>query len=462
MKKSILSLIVFLLGIMPMIGQISNFKLSDYKLADYKLHLLDLRFTSNNSFRNNTLMNGNNLKSYQLSQDFKSNYFFERYTRNYSGSVEFGLESTFNGEKDDSDLVYRKYNSFTLKPFVYTNHNFYSANNFFVSLSFSGSIQQNNSNTTSRRNNSGEWSESNVVKSTKTISYTGISAGAGKGRIERVTDAIHAVYILKELHQNNSLTREPTHEEILGLAKRITVLKKERVLDSRLHKIRELNQVDSLLRSLDLLANSDLEYFSALNDMWDFGGLQPRFSGLRVGINSGPSYSYNKMSQKQNGTNNDMDSEDKTNAFTNNIDLTLVWAKPIGHKYQSTFQVSQYYNFVKTKDSQYDETGNSLISHLVYTFDYFPNTRTKVGFSTWLSGSKTWTNQKYDSDNDYDEERLRFGSNSSINISYYFTPQLRLNGSITIDTSYDKDFVSPHPDKRIDTQLNIGLLYSLF
>jgi hypothetical protein len=463
MKKAILPLIICLMFSLPLLGQLSGFNLSEYKLADYKRHELDFRYGAENSLGDNSSFYGYHSRYIRLSQNLGGNYGFSKYTRNYSSWFYGGISSGYNFYKDEGDSTFRKYNTYSVSPYFSTHHTFYSDKEYFVQVSMSGQIRHWNSKSIRRQARNGIWSQNTTDISGNTSVYIRPSIGAGKGRVENVTDAMHAVHVLQYLKNSNRLTREPSGEEILALAKRITGLKNERVLDSRLHLIRELKELDSLLRSVDLLANSDMEYFTALNDMWKFGGLQPRYSGIRAGIYYKPDYTLEKYNFNTDFPDQTIDVENKNRVFDNKIEMGLEWAKPHGHKYQSSLNASIHTNFFTKKYNNDKETDKRLGSTIGYSLYYYPSTRTSIGFSNWLSANKSWATIQKEGLDEADRENWSVATSTTIDVNYYFSPQLRLNGFLYLNAYYkEKEFVDIYPRKGIYSTFSIGLLYSIF
>ena len=91
--------------------------------------------------------------------------------------------------------------------------------------------------------------------------------GLGFGRIEDVTDARQAIYMLEALHKNGVLSRQLSNEEVVALAQKISSEKNKRFFDSRLHKIDEISAVDSFFVASKALSKNDASYFTALYDM---------------------------------------------------------------------------------------------------------------------------------------------------------------------------------------------------
>jgi hypothetical protein len=307
-----------------------------------------------------------------------------------------------------------------------------------------------------------------------------VPLSVGKGRIEPVDDARHALYILKELKKNARLTREPTDEEILVISSEISKLKNERVLDARLKKIYELKQLDSLLQSMKLVENDDINYFTTINDMWDFGGLQYRSSGTRISLEYSPMISFRNSEYKRDETDyqNSLVEyfEDKnfTTNFRNALNLYFTWEKPFKQKFQSSLYTSIGYS-IEQSHAKYEEIqpnatiteddskANLLNGYLNYRFGYYPNTRTD--FSTYVSigTEKMWTTQTY-AEQETDSESLDYRTSFGAQFNYYISPKLRLTFSHWIHlnkSSYNTDD-NEIKSERINHSTSFTLKYSIF
>ena len=73
------------------------------------------------------------------------------------------------------------------------------------------------------------------------------SIGWGIGRIENVTDARQAIYILEDFKKNGILSRDLTKDELFEFAQLISTVKNKRFLDSRLHRIDEITTMFNIV-----------------------------------------------------------------------------------------------------------------------------------------------------------------------------------------------------------------------
>ena len=107
----------------------------------------------------------------------------------------------------------------------------------------------------------------------------GIPLYLGKGRIELVSDAWHAVEILEVLDKQQLLKRRISNEEIYGFASRIAEIKNFRNTDFRLERVAEFEALTKYLVDNEMVKTEDYRFFAHLLDAWEFEAFTQRFSG---------------------------------------------------------------------------------------------------------------------------------------------------------------------------------------
>lgn len=258
--------------------------------------------------------------------------------------------------------------------------------------------------------------------------------GVGLGRMEDVTDARQAIYILEALKENKVLSNNIDAAKINEFAKVISTVKDKRFLDARLHKIDELTTVDKFLKDNNLLTSSDISYFTALNDMWEYGDLFERKYGHEMWIRNISGYQWlrNKRYENQLGYVNDYYTT--TYSFTNKIAFGFEYSKPIKLNWQHDFSSSLTVNFLQ--ENRYNSaldvnTKNKppmvVSTNTEYRLGYYPNTRTNIYIRTVAgympSAYNSGAEKRLDS-------QLYFGAN--LGSYYYFSPNLRLSANAYI------------------------------
>jgi hypothetical protein len=214
--------------------------------------------------------------------------------------------------------------------------------------------------------------------------------GFGKGRIENVTDAQKALYILNDLEQQGLLNSNPTSENTRQFAQLITAVNNKRVFDNRRRRIYEFTQIDSFLKASGLISVNDIRYFTTINDNWVMAYNPYRSSGSNWYIKLVPGGGIQKNSRyfKADGVNN---SDKQTSTYTSLMPLLgYENYKPLNLKWQRNF--STILSFQKKWNS--DETrnmysGSESVSKIDtwkwltrlysrYGLGYFPNNRTAI------------------------------------------------------------------------------------
>lgn len=101
----------------------------------------------------------------------------------------------------------------------------------------------------------------------------------GKGRIELVNDAWHALTIIEMLGAAGLLKKEVNEQELLDFAHKIGTIKNFRNTDFRLERIAEYEALCAFLIKNDIAKESDYRFFAHLNDAWSYESFVVRNSG---------------------------------------------------------------------------------------------------------------------------------------------------------------------------------------
>jgi len=451
MKQSLI-LFCILAAALAVSAQDKNFDLSKYKFPDYKRHELELNFNSDGYGRKNKTespeylnngVNSNYVSSFynaHSSAKLNYNYYFLNRKRidylhsSFSGNYSYSSSSnTSNKLKDYSQ-------SFDLS--LNGSRTFYlNDNKLFLEGMSDLSLYQDNS-----KNKVDNQVQAKYLSSNLNLS---VGVGVGKGRMEMVSDLWQAHYILEKLKKEKLLSKELTTENVYEFAYLASSLKNKRFFDARIRKIAELQSLDSLLRNQRLIVNSDIRYFTRLNDYWSYGNFPDRKSGRVLKFWISPEYArmYNKTS-----SNNSLISY-KTSLYSNlsfncSRQLNLYWERRVNVllSYESVIDISgSFYNsYLK----------NNFNPNVNFGLGYFPDSRTSIsgylgynGQNLFVSNAatvlpKTWINSIYFDLSGY----------------YYLSPRLQINGSFRLSYS-DKGYKSTN---NIYNQYNLGLRYAIF
>jgi hypothetical protein len=450
MKQTIVTLCI--LGATLLVNaQDKNFDLSKYKFPDYKRHELEFNFNSSGSSNRYYLVNpptvnysgstydssNSNFNSY-----FKLGYSYENFTRKRIDHI----YASFTGQYDFSKTDYSGNITKQSEPKMDWNFNgfrrYYITENkvFFEGLT-------NFQYYYSHRKSS---SEANTVSDKYQSRNLTLSAGMGVGigRIERVNDLWQGYYILEKLKQQNSLDRELAEKDIFEFAQLISKLKNKRFFDARLRKIAELQSLDSILHSQNLIEHSDISYFTTLNDYWSYGSFWERKSGRELKLQLLPEI----LSEYYKSNNTVSDSPTRANLVSK---IQFDCSKQINLFWERTAHIDMINTTLLTKNGDVpDNYPNNLVgTNASFGFGYFPDSRTRIGFSGHYSGNespyyvgenvtKNWMNNF----------RLNFEAN------YFISPQLQITGNF----SGNYWFSEHNSLKGHNTNFNLGFRYAIF
>ncbi len=460
-------LIAFSILFTPMLcfSQIENFDLSTYKLPEILTRKLDFNgqlggFQSSN-YVNQSPDSPSDVWSISsdnsLAGSGKITYYQFKNSANYQGSLSISANTYLsrrwlqylNGDEriDSTSNVAFDLNS---------ENRFYLNSPWFVELDLNTepSIIRNNNYIALENSNS-------------------IDLLMGYGRLEPISDARLALYILQDLKKSQRLIREPEQEEILEFARKISELKKQRFFDQRLRRIYEMKALDSLLAKQGIVESDDIVYFTHLNDNWEYSSGPQRWSGLRF---SGGLKSYSNNGRRT--STEPISFASIFDFFYHDLEIApvveIAWHKPMNLYWQRVVSVSSYYSFssyrrlfAANKDSM-NPADLEWVTNFNLSYGYYPNSRTSIHVSPGLYLVKTREN--------YQSSDLSTSNEYGISplvrafIDYYFSPQLRLEARYNIQYGFTRDkevydypsgavFVRKHG---INQNFSATLLYSIF
>lgn len=431
-------------------AQIDSFKIKDYKFFDFNrqqlsvgLDLLGANHSNSASSlspsekRSNLSLNGSALhriisnsrslqKESNLLLRINDNYLYS----NNSDAPSPEEENRFIANLE-YDIGFRKY--YRPKRFwglVVENENYYSSSFF----------------------------KSNNITSKNTSFSSDLSArfAFGTGRIERVEDAMHAVYILDRLKENGVLLKEPSSSEITSFAEAITYVKNRRVLDARMKRIFEITELDKHLVSSELVnAENGSTYFTTLYDEWQFSFIPERLSGNRITYEVGPTLRFRTT---------DLQFEDRSYQYGGLASVKWDWHKPISLKWQRNFTNRLDYEFYRSESSianRVTENTHDLRLTSDFSLGYYLNSRTF--FEGGLQGS-----YKYSFDDVVDlgknyRENWELGAYFGFN--YWLSPTVSYDARLFYRfnrLSRDELFQDEYKVDRNNSLLQIGVTYHFY
>jgi hypothetical protein len=299
----------------------------------------------------------------------------------------------------------------------------------------------------------------------------------GKGRIEQVQDARLAVYILDELQKSGRIARVPDNQEILELAALISQVSNERYFDYRLHKMVEIEKVDSFLQARAIVTKPDARYFTVVNDNWDYAAGPVRESGRRISAGIVPAFMF---SYRKEHYISDFHSDDKID----NIDLSMIAqvnyvdARPLNLKWQRDWSAEVSYGYGKLfnydlLDDTDGNTGSMLLSGQIdYKLGFYPNSRTSISGLMSLLFEQSNSKEDYDGSETVTTKihQTDIAPSFSLMIDYYISPQLRFSADLDLSYNYTNnnekhEYSTKYlydKDNRITQNLSAKLTYSFF
>lgn len=300
-------------------------------------------------------------------------------------------------------------------------------------------------------------------------------AGVGLGRIEDVTEAQQAIYLLDAFQKNNILTKDLSHDEIFRLAQEMSRIKNSRFLDARLRLMAEVSHVDSFFVTNHLLDNKGAAYFTTLYDIWVNGANFQRLAGQKIELlGNGRFYSQRTTSNYVIPKNISGINDNQSDYIS--VGLGYNYEHPFLQKWQHSANADISYSYFKNKNSNWQVTDNPTKSKTDYNYNncqlnasyrlgFYPNTRTNLyaycSQTLLYRPEYTISTDSYQIDN---KNQLHSQSNLSAGIYYFISPQIQLMANAQL--LYYKLFSDLSGDTSVRNQhyhgLNIGFKYLLF
>ena len=294
----------------------------------------------------------------------------------------------------------------------------------------------------------------------------------GWGRIERVEDARLAVYILDDLNKAGQLAHEVTKDDIEVLAREISKVRNERFFDSRLKKIWELKQIDSLLMVMGLIDTGNITYYTLLNDNWDYSNGPDRQSGFRISAGASPKFNRSnyELSEDYNyyspDTSTSYQMQQKNRDIGGSLLFRINYEKPLN----LYWQLSARNEFTASKSfsrdiENYNDNEDTLLSDVIglnnrvyASIGYYPNSRTTMNLFVEET-IQYWKTMPEEGENTKETQLIsRFG----INIDYYISPRIRLDLYSSLEHIVDKiSFITDYSSNDFYYSFGVSLVYKL-
>lgn len=427
---------------------IPSYDLSQYKTINNQWQRCSFTFSLNEESKDRRdysidTMDVQVYDEYLLSNGFGISYHLYRNTPLYQTSHDIGYNQSIYWQKEISRTLDNEANRifFFYPKMSYTGINrWYGKKQQFVECDLSASMRN------SYRNfiNIGDSLQAdNTTNSNDVLIYVPLKTGMG--RIETVTDAYHAVNILQELINQESIRSNVTPEEITQFADFISELKTRQFFDNRLEHIKELEAVDSFLVVNNYLPQKDIKYFTSLEDMWIYGDNFSRYSGSRISLVIQPGYSFHSYYSEYSAYDPIHTYLYRDTVIFADVGVEYRYDRPISLKWQYHLDID-----LKTGRADYrmlDHTYNSDPIEENYTvpssrgeilneLSYYPDTRTHLALEHVIKYA--YISGRYD---ETDVQIMEGGhylyTSLTGSLSYYISPKLILTAYCGLYNTYN-------------------------
>ncbi len=343
----------------------------------------------------------------------------------------FYLWSSFSGSTSSSNSPTAKILNLNLHPEYRINNKWFNTGNAFVELDAHGSVNLQSS----------KYSYTSVYTPSKQIInlYNGdITIGIGKGRKEVITFMQNALWLYKDLKENNKLNGDLSYADLYELGNAINRANNTRVLDARRRTKYILKFVDEYLQRKNLINHCDINYFTSLNDILFFPVYSPRTAGTEKFIRLTPSISSNYYINYPNpGSKLQTVRTGKSALLSAGINthkpLSLTRQTDYGFT-AKLFYGNGAYSYKQLENGQVINTqkGNSDLKStgllLFYGYSIYPNTRTNIGIDIRTENGY----QQLDNNSTFYNS-----SSAAINMNYFISYQTYL--TVSAGGEYNKN-----------------------
>lgn len=455
----------------------NSYDISKYYTPDIVRNQLDLTFSSAGSF------NSSSNNSFNISTDNAIDGYLRSAFINYVNTrkmirtinASLGFRGSSNGSDDLTSQLKFQSGNFDNGAGIGASYQLFNNANQFIS--FGGNFNYDYS--------SGHSDKTNTLnKADRTNSnrfYTSLYAyiGAGVGRIEIVTDAQQAIYMIDAFAKNKILSNVLSSNEIFSLSQEISRIKNKRFLDSRLHLIDEVSQVDSFFVANKLINKYDAKYFTTLYDSWLYGDKFERKSGSALELRFSPNMSMNNSYAKNTYaiiTDSLSESKDYFSNSQYNLYLSYNYEKPDHQKWQHSvnamvsFASTNYHSLSQdmvlnstNNSSSESKIANALVS---YKLGFYPDTRTNIfaqvsqnaEYNIYAASTFNGNIQVFN------PNTLSLNSSLDCGMYYYFSPQLRLSATLNFSNVHNIQFTSGSSSfsNNLSSNFSVGVNYSIF
>jgi hypothetical protein len=442
-------------------AQVTNFKLRDFKYRTPGFKALGLSLNSSLStgqgpYGGSGPFQGSKVSNNKLGLSPAVNFAWQYSTDKQQLSLQINEGLNYNSLKR-VDSIKKKgstYQSIANVDFLMRHF----INRYFVEWGFTGLFAPSKDNTSSL----GGFD-------IKTKYYNaGLTLGGGMGRLEYVSNAQMALYILEDLKKAGKIKNTVSKETAAAFAHFITQIYNKRIFDFRKRRMYEIEKIDSFLVASKMLASNDTKTFNIISDNWAFAVQPPaidaayiysadplayiyvtdpftskisnnlsdrynidgnlnqpgRYSGRQIYFRAMPSLTYNADKSIS------ADTIIHLPKYINNKNLKFIIGyqerKPLNLKWQFDKFASVAYDNINignpvTTDKIKLSTASAIAGVAI---GYYPNSRTMVSGVFQLNGYKNFIKAA-------PKEKIVLGSRIAVNADYFISYNSRISCSLS-------------------------------
>ncbi len=280
--------------------------------------------------------------------------------------------------------------------------------------------------------------------------------GFGKGRLEIVTDAQMALFIINDL-QAQGLINKVTPEQAHDFAKLITHINTQRIFDGRRKRIYELTMIDSFLRNSGLAPITNIRHFTTINDNWSLAFNPYRLSGSAFYVRLKPGFIFGKnVVDTKLPTPQKFSNSNHTYSIGTEIGFEI--QKPSSIRWQRKSGINAGYEARKHKDIQNAGYYNLSAFHGI---SYYPNNRTILDALLSVNANH------YRSKNQQNITTKSSTLTPAFNFltTYFLSYRTRLNANFIIQYSKyssENQFIAPSSGNGFNSGISFNLNHTIF
>jgi hypothetical protein len=250
-NKIIFSIIAVLIA-QNITAQVTDFKLSDFKYRTPGFKALGFTGKTNSSYSTG----GGNSGSFELFPQI--NYLSQQSTDKIQQSLSISAAASYSMIGGNSDKQ-RRLGAGTTVDFLLRQFK----DKYFIETGIKGNVNYGSTNYTTQK------------RKELTNPYSlQLTLGAGKGRLENVSDAQMALFILDDLKKAGKIKGTVSKEKAAAFASLLTQVYNKRIFDFRKRRMYEMEQINAFLKTNKLIDADDITVFNIISDNWAFA-IQP-------------------------------------------------------------------------------------------------------------------------------------------------------------------------------------------